>query len=174
MLHLQDCPSLLHPTHPQHAQALRTDVCRRPTAGHGAGAARRPGAQQPAPAHQAEARCDTPPLRSPVHAQRAAPATPSSTPARGAPFCTLCHCRWRDKRIEFQIASIENTGFRHVSILPEVSAKIKSTFAGRASETLWELRSIRSNIYEIDYFKPLSLATFLPESACKRSVNIEH
>ena len=37
-------------------------------------------------AHQAEARCDTPPLRSPVHAQRAAPATPSSAPARGAPL----------------------------------------------------------------------------------------
>jgi hypothetical protein len=36
-------------------------------------------------AHPAEARCATPPLRPPVHAQRAAPATPSSTPAWGAP-----------------------------------------------------------------------------------------
>ena len=35
--------------------------------------------------HPAEARCATPPLRPPVHAQRAAPATPSSTPAWGAP-----------------------------------------------------------------------------------------
>jgi hypothetical protein len=111
MLHLQDCPPLIHPTHTQHAQALRTDVCRTPTAGHGAGAARRPVAQQPAPAHQrsdppspphntvvvrrgegtgrstaahpAEAWCATPPLRPPVHAQGVAPATPSSTPAWG-------------------------------------------------------------------------------------------
>ncbi len=43
------------------------------------------------------------------------------------------------ERIEF---NCETTGFRHVSILPKVSAKIKSTFAGLASETLWELRSI--------------------------------
>ena len=129
------CSGSAAPTHAQHAQAMRTDVCRPPTAGHGAGAARRPGAQQPAPAHQrsagamgwrgrrsagalgwrgrlppspphntvvvrrgegtgrstaahpAEARCDTPPLRPPpVHAKRAAPATPSSTPAWGAPL----------------------------------------------------------------------------------------
>ena len=45
------------PSHtPTTAQALRTDVCRRPTAGHGAGAARRPGAEQPARAHQRQDR----------------------------------------------------------------------------------------------------------------------
>ena len=49
------CSGSAAPTHAQHAQAMRTDVCRPPTAGHGAGAARRPGAQQPAPAHQRSA-----------------------------------------------------------------------------------------------------------------------
>ena len=125
MLHLQDCPPLLHPTHTQHAQALRTHThttcsgsphrCvqasdgrarrRRSTApGRTAACTSAPALGPPSPphntvvvcrgegtgrstaAHPAEAWCATPPLRPPVHAQGVAPATPSSTPAWGAPL----------------------------------------------------------------------------------------
>jgi hypothetical protein len=73
-----------------------------------------------------------------------APAPSSGTPRVPAPAatCPLAAAPFAEVFLEVcpiksqKLRGRENTGFRHVSILPQVSSEIQSTFAGRDSETL--------------------------------------
>jgi len=128
---------LLHPTQ-KHAQIRRTDVCRRPAAGHGVGAARR----QTSPLHpttqswsavvRAAGAAQQPIQRrrgvphhhfDPQSTRSAAPATPSSTPARSAPLRVE---EWRDnggvhKGLKSKLCQSKIQGFAPRIRLPLVS-----------------------------------------------------